>query len=78
MQDGDFSRTALAVRALSAYPIPSRASEFRERVARGAAPELLTFVFAALGFAVAAERRAEHLGPAFAVAFSGLPTVAGG
>ena len=36
MQDGDFSRTAMAVRALSAYPIPSRGSEFRERVARGA------------------------------------------
>jgi ankyrin repeat protein len=36
MQDGDFSRTALGIRALTAYPIPSRAPEFRERVARAA------------------------------------------
>jgi ankyrin repeat protein len=36
MQDGDFSRTALAIRALSAYPIPARGPEFRESVARGA------------------------------------------
>ena len=36
IQDGDFSRTALSLRALSVYPIPSRAAELRERVARAA------------------------------------------
>ena len=37
IQDGDFSRTALSIRALSVYPIPSRAVELRERVGRAAA-----------------------------------------
>ncbi len=36
IQDGDFSRTALSLRAMSVYPIPSRTAEFRERVARAA------------------------------------------
>jgi ankyrin repeat protein len=36
MQDGDFSRTALSVRALTAYTTPARAAEYRERVARAA------------------------------------------
>ena len=36
IQDGDFSRTALSLRALSVYPIPARAAELRERVARAA------------------------------------------
>jgi N-acyl-D-amino-acid deacylase len=36
MQDGDFSRTALAVLALTAYPTPARAAEYRERVTRAA------------------------------------------
>lgn len=37
MQDGSFSRTALAIRALSAYGTPSRAGEYKERVNRAAA-----------------------------------------
>ena len=36
MQDGDFSRTALSVRALTAYTTPAREAEYRERVARAA------------------------------------------
>jgi ankyrin repeat protein len=36
MQDGDVSRTALSVRALTAYPTPARAAEYHERVARAA------------------------------------------
>jgi len=36
IQDGDFSRTALSLRALAVYAIPSREAEFRERVARAA------------------------------------------
>lgn len=36
MQDGDFSRTALAVHALTVYPTPARGGEYRERAARGA------------------------------------------
>ena len=37
MQDGDFSRTALAIRALTVYATPARAPEYRERAARAAA-----------------------------------------
>jgi hypothetical protein len=36
MQDGDFSRTALAIRTLTAYAIPARAGELRGRVNRAA------------------------------------------
>jgi hypothetical protein len=36
MQDGDFSRTALAVRALTAYATPARKAEYRQRVLRAA------------------------------------------
>jgi ankyrin repeat protein len=34
IEDGDFSRTALAVRALTAYAIPGRGAELRERATR--------------------------------------------
>jgi ankyrin repeat protein len=34
IEDGNFSRTALGIRALSAYPIPARQPELKERVAR--------------------------------------------
>ena len=34
MQDGDISRTALAIRALKAYGMPARKAEFDDRVAR--------------------------------------------
>lgn len=37
MQDGDFSRTALAIRALVEYGTPARKAEFAARVARAAA-----------------------------------------
>jgi ankyrin repeat protein len=37
MQDGDISRTALAIRAFTAYATPSRATEYRRRVERAAA-----------------------------------------
>ncbi len=37
MEDGDFSRTALAIRALTAYPLPGRKAEFDQRIARAAA-----------------------------------------
>jgi ankyrin repeat protein len=36
IQDGDFSRTAMAIRALSAYATPARLTEYRERVGRAA------------------------------------------
>ena len=36
MQDGDFSRTALSIRALSVYATPARATEYRSRVVRAA------------------------------------------
>jgi hypothetical protein len=36
MQDGDFSRTALAIRALTAYGIPARKQELDDRVFRAA------------------------------------------
>jgi hypothetical protein len=36
MQDGDISRTALAIRALTTYATPSRAAEYRERTTRAA------------------------------------------
>lgn len=35
MEDGDYTRTALGVRALAAYGIPGRAAEMQGRVARG-------------------------------------------
>jgi ankyrin repeat protein len=35
IQDSDFSRTAMAIRALKAYGTPGRASEMKERIARG-------------------------------------------
>lgn len=35
MEDGDYSRTALAVRALKAYGPPGRGTEMQERVGRG-------------------------------------------
>src|SRR5580704_14304394 len=35
MQDSDFSRTALAIRALKTYCTPGRASEMKERIERG-------------------------------------------
>jgi len=34
VQDGDFSRTALAIRALTAFATPARAAEYKARVAR--------------------------------------------
>ena len=34
MQDGDISRTALAIRALQAYGMPARKAEFDDRIAR--------------------------------------------
>jgi ankyrin repeat protein len=37
MQDGDFSRTALSIRALTAYGTPARAGEYRRHVDRAAA-----------------------------------------
>ncbi len=37
MEDGDFSRTALAIRSLNSYPIPARKAEFDGRVQRAAA-----------------------------------------
>jgi ankyrin repeat protein len=37
MEDGDFSRTALSIRALTAYALPGRKAEFEQRVARAAA-----------------------------------------
>lgn len=37
MEDGDFSRTALSVRALSVYGPPGRRAEFEERIHRAAA-----------------------------------------
>ena len=36
MQDGNFSRTALSIRALTAYPTPARHAEYAERVQRAA------------------------------------------
>lgn len=36
MQDGDFSRTAMSIRALSVYATPARAREYKERAARAA------------------------------------------
>jgi ankyrin repeat protein len=35
LEDGDFSRTAMAIRVLSAYGTPSRAAETKERIERG-------------------------------------------
>jgi len=35
LQDSDFSRTAMAIRALKRYGTPGRASEMKERMARG-------------------------------------------
>jgi hypothetical protein len=35
MQDSDFSRTAMAMRALKTYGTPGRVSEMKERIARG-------------------------------------------
>lgn len=37
MQDGDFSRTAMSIRALTVYAPPARAGEFKERVQRAGA-----------------------------------------
>jgi hypothetical protein len=37
IQDGDFSRTAMAIRALSYFATPARRSEYRESIARAAA-----------------------------------------
>ena len=37
MQDGNFSRTALAIRALTAYGTPARAADYKDRVQRAAA-----------------------------------------
>ena len=36
IQDGDFSRTAMAIRALTVYATPARATEYAERVGRAA------------------------------------------
>ena len=36
MQDGNFSRTALSIRALTAYATPARAGEYKSRVERAA------------------------------------------
>jgi hypothetical protein len=37
MQDGDYSRTAMGIRALTVYATPARAGEYKERVARASA-----------------------------------------
>jgi len=37
MEDGDFSRTAICLRSLSAFPLPGRKAEFEERIQRAAA-----------------------------------------
>jgi ankyrin repeat protein len=37
MEDGDFSRTAIALRCLSLYPFPGRQAEFDQRIVRAAA-----------------------------------------
>jgi ankyrin repeat protein len=37
MQDGNFSRTAMSIRALAVYATPARAGEFKERVQRAGA-----------------------------------------
>jgi ankyrin repeat protein len=37
MEDGDFSRTAICLRSLSAYPLPGRKTEFDQRIQRAAA-----------------------------------------
>ena len=37
MEDGDFSRTAIALRCLSLYPFPGRKAEFDQRIALAAA-----------------------------------------
>jgi ankyrin repeat protein len=37
LEDGDFSRTAIALRCLSLYPFPGRKAEFDQRIARAAA-----------------------------------------
>jgi ankyrin repeat protein len=37
MEDGDFSRTAICLRSLSAYTLPGRKAEFDERIQRAAA-----------------------------------------
>ena len=37
IEDGDFSRTAMALRCLSAYSLPGRKAEFDQRIARAAA-----------------------------------------
>ena len=37
MQDGDFSRTAMAIRALTVYGTPARTREYQEHVGRAAA-----------------------------------------
>jgi ankyrin repeat protein len=36
IQDGDFSRTAMAIRALAVYATPARLTEYRERIGRAA------------------------------------------
>jgi ankyrin repeat protein len=36
MEDGDFSRTAIALRCLSLYPLPGRKAEFGQRIAHAA------------------------------------------
>ena len=36
IQDGDFSRTAMAIRALAVYGTPARSTEYRERIGRAA------------------------------------------
>src|SRR5260370_18272721 len=37
MEDGDFSRTAMCLKSLAAFPIPARKAEFNERIQRAAA-----------------------------------------
>jgi hypothetical protein len=37
MQDGDFSRTAMGIRALTAYATPARGREYKDRASRAAA-----------------------------------------
>src|SRR5260370_67460 len=37
MEDGDFSRTAICLRSLAAFPLPAREAEFNERIQRAAA-----------------------------------------
>jgi len=37
MEDGDFSRTAICLRSLAAFPLPGRKAEFDERIQRAAA-----------------------------------------